>query len=117
MSDELGGVIKEVREFDAAVVVVVGAGEITLDASPAFHKSLLEIWAGHPQHLIIEMSEVTHIDSAGVGTLVEIYRRATKARARMSLASMRPRVRSVFEITRLDRFFPIFETTQEALES
>jgi anti-anti-sigma regulatory factor len=35
----------------------------------------------------------------------------------MSLVGMTPTVRSVFEITKLDRFFPIYETEQEALEA
>ena len=116
MDGDMGGLIKEVKESGTALVVVV-AGEVTLDATPIFHKSLLDAWARGPAHLIIEMSEVTHIDSAGVGTLVEVCRRVRKAQAKMSLVGMQPLVRSVFEITRLDSFFPIYESTQEALES
>lgn len=106
--------VKEVRNSGNAVVVVA-AGDVTLDGSPALHKALVEVCARNPEHLIFEMSEVPHIDSAGVGTLVEIYRRVRAANGRMSLVGMTPRVRSVFEVTRLDQFFSIYATEEDAL--
>ena len=108
--------VKEIREHSGAVIVVA-AGEITLADAPAFHKRLVDICSRGPRQLIVELSAVSHIDSAGVGTLVEIYRRVTRSNGRMSLVGMNTRVRSVFEITKLDQFFSIFDTEQEALES
>ncbi len=108
------GLVKEVRDSGDAVVVVA-MGEVTLDRSPALHKALLEVCARKPEHLVVEMSEVSHIDSAGVGTLVEIFRRVRSADGKMSLAGMNARVRSVFEVTRLDQFFTIYATEEDAL--
>jgi anti-sigma B factor antagonist len=110
-------VIKEVREADSGALVVVAGGDITLDQSPAFHKALKKICDRSPKHLVIELSNVSHIDSAGVGTLVDVFRRVRNAKGRMSLAGMNRQVRGVFEITKLDTFFPIFDTEQEALAS
>jgi anti-sigma B factor antagonist len=109
-------VVKEVQK-DHGVVQVAAQGEITLDRSPQFHKALLDMLDPPPRHLIVDMSEVTHIDSAGVGTLVDVFRKVRANRGRMSLVGISSRVRGVFEVTRLDKFFQIFATADEALAS
>lgn len=109
-------VVKEIRRSGEAVIVLA-SGEVTLDKSPALHKRLLELCSEKPKHLVFDMSRVSHIDSAGVGTLVDIFRRLRTAKSRMSLAGMNDRVRSVFEVTKLDKFFSIYPTADEALEA
>jgi anti-sigma B factor antagonist len=111
--DEL---VKDVRIVSGGVVVEV-TGEVTLDASPRFHARLLEVLDTAPQRLVIDLSKVSHIDSAGVGTLVEVYRRVMSGGGKMFLAGLTPRVRGVFEITKLDRFFPIVASADEAFAS
>ncbi|MCB9849548.1 MAG: STAS domain-containing protein [Phycisphaerales bacterium] len=112
----MDGLVKNIKSQNGGTVVEV-AGEVTLDESPKFHSSLLEIIKDSPERLVIELSEVTHIDSAGVGTLVEVFRRMKASGGRMFLVGLTPRVRGVFEITKLDRFFPILDTVDEALAS
>lgn len=112
----MNGQVKEVRVVEGGVIVAV-TGEVTLNDSPKFHGRLLQVVETTPERLVVDLSEVSHIDSAGVGTLVEIFRRMKAANGQMSLVGLQPRVRGVFEITKLDRFFPIFKTTDEALKS
>jgi anti-anti-sigma factor len=112
----MSSVIKETRELSGAVVVRA-TGEITIEHSPSLHKSLVEICAQKPDKLVLNLSEVNHIDSSGVGTLVEIYRRIDRINGRMYLVGMTRQVRGVFEITKLDQFFLMADTEEEALES
>ncbi|HRX87282.1 MAG TPA: STAS domain-containing protein [Phycisphaerae bacterium] len=112
----MNGHVKDVRAVDGGVIVEV-TGEVTLNDSPKFHGRLLQVLETSPERLIIDLSAVTHIDSAGVGTLVEIFRRIKAADGKMFLVGLQPRVRGVFEITKLDRFFPILNSTDEALKS
>jgi anti-sigma B factor antagonist len=112
----MADVVKEVRNKKGALTVVA-QGEITLDRSPDFHKALLDLLDPPPTHLIVDMTAVTHIDSAGVGTLVDVYRKVRAAKGRMSLVGISPRVQGVFEVTRLDKFFMIYPTEREALAS
>ena len=67
--------------------------------------------------LVIDLGDVEYMDSSGVGTLVHAYRLIKGYGGRMMLARMKPRVRSVFEISRLDRYFQIYETVEEAVSS
>ncbi len=107
-------IIKEIRRMDEAIVVVV-VGELTLREAPAFHGALLELCEESPKHLVVELSEVSFIDSSGVGTLTDVFRKLNKRGGRLALVGLRKMVRSVFEITRLDQFLAIFDTEEEAL--
>lgn len=108
--------IKQIRNQDGAVIVAL-AGELTLRESPAFHDTLLELCEQTPVHIVVNLQELTFIDSSGVGTLTDIFRRIKKGDGKFALVGMSKMVRSVFEITRLDRFFSIYETEQEALKA
>jgi anti-sigma B factor antagonist len=99
---------------DALGTVVRLGGEIDLNSAPAFRTSLLEFVAQRPQRVILDLANVTYIDSSGVGTIVEFKRRLERSGGRVILAALQARVKSVFEITRLDRFFIIVESLDEA---
>ncbi len=112
MQDER--MIKEVISGAIATIARV-TGEITLDRSPTLHKELIAVCTPPPEYLIIDMSQVPHIDSAGIGTLVDILRRMREAGKRMALIALCARVRSMFEVTKLDQFFSIYDSEHEAL--
>lgn len=112
----MSSIVKEIRSSEDGVIVDV-AGELTLRESPEFHKSMIEICESTPGHLIINLKEVRFIDSSGVGTLTDIYRRIKRVDGKMALVGLNKMVRSVFEITRLDQFFSIYETEEEAMRS
>lgn len=99
---------------DAAARIVSLHGEVDLRSSPKLRADLLEHVAARPQRLVLDLTGVTYMDSSGVGTLVEIKRHIEQARGKLVLIGLQPRVRSVFEITRLDRFFVIRNTADEA---
>jgi len=108
--------IKDIKQYDG-VVIVCATGELTFEKSPEFHKSLVEVCVKTTKHLVVDLSEVSHIDSSGVGTLTEIFQRMNRMKSKLSLVSMGKMVRGVFEITKLDRVFSIYETQEEALNS
>jgi len=100
------------REGESLVVHL--AGEVDLRTSPELRQRLLESLESRPPRVIVDLRGVSYIDSSGVGTLVEMKRRADGNGASVVLVGLQPRVRSVFEITRLDTFFHIVETLEEA---
>ena len=57
-------------------VVVELQGDIDLHCAPQVHDALAEASAGKPSRIVVNMKNVTYIDSSGIGTLVEVYRRA-----------------------------------------
>lgn len=65
--------------------------------------------------LVVDLSDVRFIDSSGLGALLSGYKNATLRSGTFVLASLQPRVQSMFELTRLHRVFDIFPNVEEAL--
>jgi len=113
MTDDSSGV-KQVR-WEGEVAIVELCGEIDLHRAPAVHKALLGEWEKKPMQLVIDMTEVGYLDSSGIGVLVEVFRRMNASGGQFKLSGVGQRVRSVFEITRLDKFFKMYPSVAEAL--
>lgn len=97
----------EVEKPQDGVVVARPVGEVDLASSPNLRTSLSQIVAESPARLIIDLSKVPYMDSSGVATLVEALQQSRKHSTVLVLASLQDRVRSVFEIARLDTVFDI----------
>lgn len=69
----------------------------------------------HTPRLVLNLSDVTYIDSGGLGTLVGVYSSARAAGADIKLTGLGQRLRDVLQITKLATVFQVFETEQEAL--
>jgi anti-sigma B factor antagonist len=65
--------------------------------------------------VILDLSEVPYIDSSGLGSLVSAYVSRQKAGRRVALSGVNERVLKLFEITRVESLFLIFETLDHAL--
>ena len=111
--------IRDVRWIDPekTVVVVEAAGEIDLHRSAVFQEALLEPLNHRPRRMIVDMADVSYMDSSGVASLVKLLSRVRRDKVDLRLAGLTPRVRSVFEITRLDTVFDLYPSLQEALDS
>jgi anti-sigma B factor antagonist len=64
--------------------------------------------------LLIDMSAVESLDSAGLMALVTTLTLAQRLNKRFSLCSLSPSIQIVFELTQLDRVFEIFDSASAA---
>ena len=106
--------VQDIRWIDRVAVVKV-AGDIDLTHSVDFQQQLLMLLDSKPERIVINLHDVPYMDSSGVASLVKVLSRTRKTSTALYLAEMTPRVRSLFEITRLDSVFDIVATEQEAL--
>ena len=103
----------DVKSFDKdGVKVFKIKGEVDIAASPGL-KSYLE--KNTAKKLVIDLSEVGYVDSSGLATLVEILKRTKAQGGSLGLAGLSAKVRSLFEITKLDKLFLVFQNQQEAV--
>ena len=68
------------------------------------------------RRIVVDLSGVPYMDSSGVASLVKLLARIRKTGIELRLCGLTDRVRSIFEITRLDSVFQIYPSQQEALE-
>jgi anti-anti-sigma factor len=90
-------------------------GEIDLHVSPSVRASLNEMIDKKPGRLVVDLSNVSYIDSAGLAALIEAMQRVEGYGGKFALAGLQETVRSIFEISRLDQVFQIFPDTNAAL--
>ena len=64
--------------------------------------------------VIVDLSEVPYIDSAGLGVLLGHWSHTQRRGHKFALVGMSPRVHTIFEITHTDTVLPIFATQSEA---
>jgi anti-sigma B factor antagonist len=67
--------------------------------------------------ILIDLSAVNFIDSSGLGILVGCMRSATKAGGKLKITSLQENPQKLFEVTRLDRVFEIFDNRDSAIKS
>jgi anti-sigma B factor antagonist len=90
-------------------------GEIDLHVSPAVTASLNQMIGKKPERLVIDLSEVSYIDSAGLAALIGGMQKVEEYGGKFMLAGLQETVRSIFEISRLDQVFQIFPDANAAL--
>ncbi len=102
------------REDEAGVITVSPTGDVDLSRSPSLRVALRDALAVKPGRVIVDLAGVEYMDSSGIATLVEALQIARRGGTRIILCALRDRVRSVFEIARLDTVFTMTATRDEA---
>jgi anti-sigma B factor antagonist len=104
------------RTQSEATVVEV-SGEIDLHSAPQLRAELLKaVDAAHPK-VVIDLAEVTFIDSTGIGVLVGALKRAREKGGALNFCGVQTRVKRVFEITGLMKALPLFDSRELALKA
>ena len=67
--------------------------------------------------MVLDCSQVQHIDSAGIEVLLECMEEAMKRDGDLKLAALAPSCAAILELMRVDRLFEVFETADEATRS
>jgi anti-sigma B factor antagonist len=91
--------------------ILVLKGRLTVETVACFQDAIRREDA---PELIIDMSGVTSIDSAGLGAMIAAYILAKKASRKLSFAGMNERVKAVTDTSRLSQVLPIYATVKDA---
>src|ERR1700730_15702237 len=71
----------------------------------------------HRPRIVLDCSQVQHMDSAGIETLLYCMQEAMKRDGDLKLAAVSPAAATIMELMRFDRLFEFFETAEEAPRS
>ncbi|HEV3226643.1 MAG TPA: STAS domain-containing protein [Acidimicrobiales bacterium] len=103
-----------VREQDGWTVLAV-SGEIDIATAPSLRERLHSLLAEDQHRLVIDLDDVGFLDSTALGVMVGALKRARTDGGEVRIVCTQPRVRKVFEITRLDTAFDLFDSVDEAV--
>jgi len=90
-------------------------GEIDLHMSPNVAQSLRRMTSKRPKQLIVDLTNVTYVDSSGLAVLIEAMQDVQGYGGRFGIVGLQEPVRAIFEIARLDQVFQIYPTVDGAL--
>jgi len=99
------------------VTIIALKGELDLscveEVKPVFLGLLDE---DHP-NIVIDMKELEFMDSSGLSLIVEVFKRVRVGKGDMKLARLNDSVTKLFEMTRLNQVFEIYDSVPESVES
>jgi len=100
------------------VTVLMLAGRITLgEESNQLRTKLKDLLSQGKTRLVLDLAEITYIDSAGLGTLVAGFTSAQNQGANLKLANLTKRFKEQLNITKLVTVFDVFDGVPEAVKS
>lgn len=104
------------HQVDNDVAIVRVTGEIDVFSSPQLREMLLEVIENGNLHLVIDLADVSFLDSTGLGVLVGIFHRLRARNGSMAFVGANERVRRVFHVTQLTKIFVLCDSLPEAVE-
>jgi anti-sigma B factor antagonist len=109
-------IIKDIR-YEGQAVVLKLAGEIDMRCSIELRSKFMELFQDKPSVLVVNMTQVEFMDSSGLATLVGALKWCRRNGSQLKLVGLVQRVRNIFEISRLESIFHIYDSEAEALSS
>ncbi len=101
-----------------SVTIVDLNGKITLgESSGVMRDELNSLLAMGRKSIIVNMANVSYVDSAGLGELVGKYTTATNQGGSIKLLHLQGKMKDLLQITKLHTIFPIYEDENEAVAS
>jgi anti-sigma B factor antagonist len=99
-------------------VPVLGVrGEIDVASAPEFHSSLSDLIGQGSEMVIVDLSEVSFIDSTGLGVLVGAEKEMRASGQELRLVVTRPQITKILELTGLDEVFTVLPSTNDAVRA
>jgi anti-sigma B factor antagonist len=100
------------------VSVIDVAGRITLgEGSSALRETLRDMVAKNQTKILLNLADVTYIDSSGIGELVSGYTTVTNTGGSLKLLNLNKRVKDLLQITKLYTVFEVHEDEAAAIRS
>jgi len=99
------------------VIVVHISGAIFFDEESKSLRLYVKDLLGKSRQIVLDLGNVTRIDSSGLGTLVALYASARKIGGDIKLANLGNHIKEALRITRLVTVFDIFDRTDDAVAS
>ena len=97
-------------------VLVSTAGRIDLSNADAFKDALSAALAKAKTALILDLSGVDYISSAGLRSLMIVFKAGKAEGKAFGIAALQPLLMEIFTISRFNLVFPLFDTVQHAVD-
>src|SRR5277367_6321143 len=105
-----------VRQVDGVTLVTI-TGSVMWAEAEALHELFRDLLAKGQKKLLLNLSDVKHLDSSGIGALAWAYVTIRKAGGELKMISLSKQVQYLMELTALYKIFEDFSDEESALHS
>ena len=99
------------------VIVVYCGGAIVFGEESTSLRILVKDLLNKSRQIVLDLGDVTRIDSGGLGTLVALYTSARNVGGDIKLANLGSRVNELLQVTKLVTVFDVFDKAEDAVAS
>jgi len=100
------------------VSVIDAVGRITLgEGASTFRDNVRELVAGGDKKILLNLADVSYIDSSGIGELVSAFTTVTNQGGQLKLLHLTKRIQDLLQITKLYTVFEVFDDEAHAVHS
>jgi anti-sigma B factor antagonist len=100
------------------VTVIDAVGRITLgEGASTFRETIRELASGGHKKVLLNLGEVSYIDSSGIGELVSGFTTVTNQGGQLKLVGLSKRIQDLLQVTKLYTVFEVFEDEAEGVRS
>ena len=103
------------EQLSGDAYVISLTGEVDLYTAPEFKERMVQVIEQGKKQVVVDLSKATFIDSTTLGVLVGGVKRLRPAGGSLAIVCADQNICKIFEITGLDRVFPIHGTREDAL--
>jgi len=96
------------RETNGIYLLALRGRLVLGDESSGFRATVDNLLASGATRIVVNLEHVNHVDSAGLGALIEAHRKTKAQGGRLKLSNLGPKFKQALELARL---LPIFETS------
>ncbi len=107
----------EDRQIDAETHLIEVGGEVDLYTAPELKERMVQVIDAGRKRVVVDLTRATFIDSTTLGVLVGGVKRLHEVNGSLALVCSDQSILKIFDITGLDRVFPIHATQEEAFEA
>lgn len=104
--------LEKTSASNEAVTIFQARGKLSLETVNEFIKTLRPEPA---KYLVLDMSEVSFLDSAGVGTLVSLFVSRRNQGKMFALVGLAQQARAVVTVAGLQNLLPVYKSVEEAI--
>lgn len=105
------------RRSEGSVEVVTLAGNLNAAVATQTRDEILGVIESGRTRLVLDLGDVRFVDSSGLSVLVSTLKSARSVGGDVVLASLKPEVESIIELTRLHRVLALFGDQETAVAS
>ncbi len=109
--------LKLATRMDDGILIVDCSGRIVFGEESSLLRETVKKAISQSSRIVLNLGEVSYIDSGGLGTLVALRTTAQNAGGTIKLTNLTKRVGDLLQVTKLLTVFDVYDSEAEAIDS